>query len=186
MHTPIVFGIVAVGPNGVIGHNGQMPWYSRADFYHFRTITTPWPCIFGKNTFDGLPKKPLPNRLNIVCSSKYNNTYKDNVFYADSVESAIKYCKNFDKVFICGGGAVYKYTLENDLIDIMYLTKISSDALSKQIKQTPNDFAYFPINTDIFFDKTKWKVKKIIYPTGILPTEINDLKTEFFRCVRVR
>lgn len=186
MQRSVVFGIVAVGPNDVIGRNGQMPWYSRADFYHFRTMTTPWPCIFGKNTFDGLQKKPLPNRPNIVCSSKYNNTYQNNVFYANSVESAITHCANFDKVFICGGGAIYKYALIHDLIDVMYLTKISSDNLSKQIKQAPNDFACFPINTKVFFDKTKWQTQKITYPAGTLPTEINDVKTEFFKCVRVR
>lgn len=185
MNNLTINGIVAVGPNGVIGHNGKMPWYSKQDFYHFRKITTPWPCIFGKNTFLGMPRKPLPNRLNIVCSSKYKNEFKDGVFYANSLESAINYCGDFNQIFICGGGAVYKYALDNDLIDVMYLTKISSDELSRQIRATPKAFTYFPIDINMFF-KNGWHAEKIEYPLESLPVEINNVKSEFFRCVRVR
>ena len=76
----LVCGIVAIGPDNVIGRDGKMPWYSKRDFYHFRNTTVPWPCIFGRNTFDGLTKKPLPNRLNIVCSSVYKNELINRVF----------------------------------------------------------------------------------------------------------
>ena len=179
-----ICGIVAVGPFDIIGQNGVMPWYSRADFYHFRTLTTPYPCLFGKNTFEKLPMRPLPNRLNVVCSSGYNNEFKNNVFYAKSLDCGIDFCRDFNYIFICGGGQIYKYALEHDLIDIMYLTKIYDNELAQKIQLNPSGFVKFPMNTDLFFNSEKWVAKKMLYPENILPHE--NITTKFFKCIRAR
>ena len=181
-----ICGIVAVGPDDVIGQNGVMPWCSRQDLYHFRTLTTPYPCIFGKTTFQNLPIKPLPNRLNIVCSSGYDDELKKDIFYAKSLKSAIRYCHNFDYVFICGGAKIYEYALNNDLIDIMYLTKIYDDKLSENIARTPDKYTKFPVNTNVFFDSDKWVTKKMIYPENVLPPEYDNIRVKFFKNIRTR
>ena len=186
MKNPTICGIVAAGPYDVIGKNGIMPWYSRVDFFHFRSLTTPHPCIFGKNTFEKLPNGPLPNRLNVVCSSGYKNEMLNGVFYAKSLENAIKYCENFDYIFICGGGQIYKYAIDKDLIDIMYLTKIYDKDLAVRIVQNPNKYVKFPINTNEFFDSNKWINKRMLYNENILPKEKTGITTKFFKCVRVR
>ena len=182
----LVCGIVAVGPYDVIGQNGVMPWYSKQDFYHFKTLTTPYPCVFGRTTFENLPNRPLPNRLNIVCSSANKNKLQNGVFYADSVESAINYCKNYECIFICGGQKVYLYALQHDLIDVMYVTKIYDEKLALDIRLNPNLYVRFPINTNIFFDSLHWVAKTILYPESALPKEPGDIKNKFFKCVRVR
>lgn len=183
---PIICASVAVGPDNVIGHNGVMPWYSKQDFYHFKTITTPYPCIFGKTTFENMPKKPLPNRLNIVCSSTYRNELKDGVFYANSIESAIDFCKDYEYVFICGGASIYKYAFEKDLIDIVYLTEIINNGLEKDVCTNTGSYCRFPKRTSDFFDDKNWVGKRIKYQPNILPKEINDTRVKFFRCMRVR
>ena len=104
-----VCAIVAVGPDNVIGRNGVMPWHSSVDFYHFKKTTVPYPCVFGRKTFENLPIHPLPNRLNLVVSSQYKNEYIDGVFYTSSVERAISECATAQRVFICGGAGVYQY-----------------------------------------------------------------------------
>ena len=180
---PMICGIVAIGPDNVIGRDGKMPWYSKQDFYHFKNTTIPWPCVFGRTTFDGLPRKPLPNRLNIVCGSGYNNEYIDGCFYASSLENAIKECSNSEKIFICGGAALYKYAMGKNLIDIMYLTKIHSDDLLQQIKRTPKAFTRFPFDINIFFDDNQWISKQIFYDTDKLPTEYENITSNFFKCV---
>ena len=181
-----VCGIVAVGPDDVIGINGVMPWYSRRDFYHFKNLTVPYPCVFGKTTFENLPMRPLPNRLNIVCSSHYKNELHGGVFYADSIESAIKDCENFPYLFICGGGKIYEYAIQNDLIDIMYITKIYDDELAAAVKLNPDKYVRFPINTNLFFDSFKWVAKKMVYPENALPKECGNVVAKFFKCIRVR
>lgn len=185
-----ICGIVAVGPLDVIGQNGVMPWYSRRDLYHFRNLTTLYPCVFGKTTFENLPVRPLPNRLNIVCSSAYKNEFKDGVFYANSIESAIEFGRNFKYVFICGGRQIYKYALEQDLIDVFYITKIYdkefTEKLTHKISLNQSDFVQFPINTDNFFDSNKWVTQKMLYNENVLPQDNNGIITKFFKCVRAR
>ena len=182
---PVICGIVAIGPDDVIGKNGVMPWYSRRDFFHFRGLTTPYPCVFGKTTFENLPIRPLPNRLNIVCSSSYKNEFHNGVLYVNSVETAIEYCKH-DYVFICGGNKIYEYALRNDLIDIMYITKIYDEELSKNVKLNPNEYVRFPIQTNEFFDFGKWVAKRMLYPENSLPKECGNIITKFFKCIRAR
>ena len=181
-----VCAIVAVGPDNVIGQGGGMPWHSKQDFYHFKKMTIGNPCIFGKTTFFNLPKHPLPKRPNIICSSLYHDELVDNCYWASSLESALKYSYDFPRVFVCGGGALYKYALNQDLIDITYLTKIDSADLAKQIKQNPDKYTRFPFDITTFFSTSKWSVEQIIYPSGILPVENPGVVAHFFKCVRNR
>ena len=181
-----ICGIVAIGPNNVIGRDGVMPWHSVQDLHHFKMTTTPYPCIFGKKTYDGMSIKPLVGRLNLVCSSQYKNEYQNGVFYANSVESALEQCAGFDKVFICGGGVVYKYALDRDLIDVMYITKLYDYALSREIKARPRAYTRFPIDIYNCFRLPKWQIEKIEYPENVLPVEKGNIIAEFFKSIRMR
>ena len=182
----VVCGIVAVGPDDVIGQNGVMPWYSRRDLYHFKILTTPYPCVFGKTTFENLPVRPLPNRLNIVCSSAYKNKLCNGVLYVNSLENAIESCDMFPYVFICGGAKIYEYALQHDLIDVMYITKINDKLLAENVVQHPDRYVRFPVNTDVFFGSDKWVAKRMIYPENVLPQEYPNIVTKFYKCVRAR
>lgn len=184
---PTICAIAAVGPENVIGIGDRMPWHSQADFYHFRKTTMGYPCVFGRKTFQGLPKHPLPGRLNIVCSTRHNNTWgQDGVFLASGIESAIEQSRNFDQIFICGGAGIYDYALNHDLIDIFYLTRVYSPALAGQIKETPDKYTYFPKDLDTFFSPDRWQSKKIIYPADILPIEKSPIQTTFYKFTRTR
>ena len=61
--------IAAMAENRVIGKNNFMPWSLKEDMAHFRQLTNGWPCIMGRKTWESLPKKPLPGRLNVVVST---------------------------------------------------------------------------------------------------------------------
>jgi dihydrofolate reductase len=62
--------IAAMAENRVIGKDNVIPWSLKEDMAHFRLLTNGWPCIMGRKTWDSLPKKPLPGRLNIIISGK--------------------------------------------------------------------------------------------------------------------
>jgi dihydrofolate reductase len=57
--------IVAVADNGVIGHNGAMPWRLKSDLRRFKALTLGKPVVMGRNTFASIGR-PLPGRTNIV------------------------------------------------------------------------------------------------------------------------
>ena len=79
----IIHLIWAQDNNGGIGLNGQLPWHISEDLKNFKKITSNSTIIMGRKTWDSLPKKPLPNRENIVMSSS-------NIPNAISFNSAFK------------------------------------------------------------------------------------------------
>jgi len=66
--------IVAMAENRVIGRDNAMPWSIKGNLAHFKEMTMGWPCIMGRKTWESLPRRPLPGRLNIVISSSVPKT----------------------------------------------------------------------------------------------------------------
>jgi len=64
----LTLGPVARARNGVIGKDGGLPWRLSDDLKLFKALTLGKPVIMGRKTWDSLPIKPLPGRLNIVLS----------------------------------------------------------------------------------------------------------------------
>ena len=63
--------IIACDPNGGIGYENRLPWTNiQGDLPRFKRLTDGHPVIMGRNTWDSLPKKPLPNRINIVVTTR--------------------------------------------------------------------------------------------------------------------
>jgi dihydrofolate reductase len=57
--------VAAVAENGVIGHDGKLPWRLPSDLRHFRNVTFGHPVVMGRKTYQAIGK-PLPGRTNIV------------------------------------------------------------------------------------------------------------------------
>ena len=137
--------IVAVGNYIVnkgypIGRNGGIPWHNSLDMKWFKETTTGHPVIMGRKTFESIGK-PLPNRANIVIT-KNNDLWTDNdgIRVCDTVEKAIDFAKTIDdEIFIIGGESIYRYALENNLVD-----KILVDFLAEKVD---NATSFFP---DVF------------------------------------
>ena len=63
--------IVACDPLGGIGYNNKLPWSNiQGDLPRFKRLTEGHIIVMGRNTWESLPKKPLPNRINVVVTSK--------------------------------------------------------------------------------------------------------------------
>jgi len=64
----LTLGPVARAANGVIGRAGALPWRLKSDLALFRRLTLGKPLIMGRKTWESLPRRPLPGRVNIVLS----------------------------------------------------------------------------------------------------------------------
>jgi dihydrofolate reductase len=65
--------VVAVAENGTIGVDGDIPWHHPEDLAHFKETTVGHPVIMGRRTYESIVDRlggPLPDRLNIVLSSR--------------------------------------------------------------------------------------------------------------------
>ena len=144
--------IVAVGmlqdkKGWPIGKDGKMPWHCPEDLKWFKEVTMGYPVIMGRKTFESI-KKPLVGRLNIVISRTMNvdtdTCIYDNLIYADSVENAIKIAeKNSEKAFVIGGGSIYKYCIDNNLLDRIYI-----DELNEKISDADTFFPLFTMRAE--------------------------------------
>ena len=63
--------IIACDPKGGIGYQNKLPWSKiEGDLPRFKELTTGKIVLMGRNTYESLPKKPLPNRTNWVKTTR--------------------------------------------------------------------------------------------------------------------
>ncbi len=103
--------IVAVAKNNVIGKDNKIPWHISDDFKHFKELTLNHPIIMGKNTYLSLPKRPLPERENIILTFQDDPFNEQGITIKHSLKDALEYTENKD-VYIIGGASVYKQAIE--------------------------------------------------------------------------
>jgi dihydrofolate reductase len=97
--------IAAVGRNGVIGADNDMPWHLPEDFAFFKRTTMGHPMVMGRKTFDSIGRV-LPGRRTIVVTRQPGWSHPD-VETAHSLSEALSLAGPADEVFVCGGGQVY-------------------------------------------------------------------------------
>jgi dihydrofolate reductase len=78
---------VARARNGVIGRAGALPWRLGADLRRFRELTRGKPVIMGRKTWESLPRRPLPGRLNIVLTRQPEYEAEGAIVCADFAEA---------------------------------------------------------------------------------------------------
>lgn len=118
-----ISAILAVGKDNVVGLNGGLPWKSKADLQYFKTLTEKHHILMGYNTYKSIGR-PLPNRVNIVITSKSMQIHGVEMF--SSVEDGIEFAKRSgeEELFIIGGASIYKYCDEHKLLDRIYVNNM--------------------------------------------------------------
>ncbi len=116
--------IYASANNGVIGHNNQLPWHLPEDMARFKQLTTGWPVIMGRKTWDSLPSRfrPLPGRTNIVVT-RQPGWQASGASVASSVEDAISQCRQVEQAWVIGGAQIY--AAAEPLADRIEVTQIA-------------------------------------------------------------
>ncbi len=109
---PRIALIYARAANGVIGHEGRMPWHLPEDLAHFRALTQGHPVIMGRKTWDSLPArfKPLPGRRNIVLT-RQTSWQADGAEKAENLQQALGLCAGLEQVWVMGGAQIYAQAL---------------------------------------------------------------------------
>lgn len=112
--------IVAYAKNRVIGINNTLPWHLPEDLKRFKALTTGHHIIMGRKTYESLGRL-LPNRVTVIVTR--NKSYQvPGALVANSLQDAIKLCKNDDEVFIIGGAELYKEGLK--IAQQLYITEV--------------------------------------------------------------
>lgn len=136
--------VVAASQNNAIGKNNQLLWHLPNDLKFFKNTTWAGVVIMGRKTFESV-NKPLPGRLNIVVTGN-KNWQAEGVMTAADLQQAIELAgkENFKKIFIIGGGEIYKQSMP--MADIIYMTRVHT--------QIDGD-TFFPL-----IDTNEWQLKE--------------------------
>ncbi len=116
--------IVAVDENWAIGYKNELLVRIPADQKFFRQETTGKVVVLGRKTLETFPQgRPLPNRINIIVSTKKDYEVKDAIV-VHSIEELLEELKKYDTndVYIIGGDSIYKQMLP--YCDTAHVTKI--------------------------------------------------------------
>ena len=116
--------IAAIGRNLELGLRGDLVWHIPADLKNFKRLTTGHPVIMGRKTWESLPKRPLPGRLNIVLSRSLPAV--EGGVVASSFGEALKACQGSESAFVIGGADIYTSMLP--LASRLYITNVDAEA----------------------------------------------------------
>ena len=160
--------IVAVDENWGIGFNGELLEKIPEDMKQFRLLTHKRTILMGRKTWDSLPKKPLPDRLNLVIT-RGERKFDNMTVFINMEEAKVRakeVAKNHnDEWFVIGGGQIYKELLP--FCNRVYVTKI--------FKSHNNVDTYFPT-----LEQKEWE---ITHQSEILT--FNDLQYQFLTYDRI-
>ncbi len=120
----MLYHVVAMAENRVIGKDNRLPWHFSSDLKHFKQLTMGQTIIMGRKTFQSIGAKPLPGRENFVLSREVKIKTVPNLRFFDSLEDTLKNVLTH-KTFIIGGASIFKETMS--LVDGIYLTQIHKD-----------------------------------------------------------
>ncbi|WP_379126933.1 dihydrofolate reductase [Paenibacillus sp. sgz500958] len=102
--------IWAMGSNGVIGKDNDMPWHLPRDFAFFKAETLGKTMLMGRRTWDSLGGKPLKGRRSLVMT-------RDTRFAAEgakvvhTVDQALEEAVSGDELMVIGGAEIYRMML---------------------------------------------------------------------------
>jgi dihydrofolate reductase len=132
----MIKGIACVAADWAIGKvnketgKGELLFNIPADMNFFRETTKHNVVVMGYSTYLSLPKRPLPNRVNVVLWDKAPLPVetKDGAIFFNNFEALLSFVKILSKeydVFICGGASVYKLFLP--YYDEVLVTKVDAE-----------------------------------------------------------
>ena len=124
--------VVATAKNGCIGINNGMPWHIPEDFAFFKAYTSGKPVVMGRKTWESLPKKPLPNRRNIVITRQADYVAEGAKVVGD-LQAAFALCADAPEVIVMGGAQIYAEALP-----------LATDLRITEVGLTVDGDAYFP------------------------------------------
>ena len=121
----MISAIVAVDNNWGIGYNGDLLEYIPEDLKYFKALTTGHVVVMGRKTWDSLPKKPLPNRINYVITKEAKSSNEEVAYFDMNCIKMMMQKQSDYEYFIIGGGLIYNQLLP--FCDRVYVTKIYKD-----------------------------------------------------------
>jgi len=119
---PKLILVAAIDDDFGIGRDGDLAWRIPADLKNFKQITDGGWLLMGRATWQSIGRA-LPGRQTIVMTNSLKDLPSD-VFVAGDLQESLSIAvgQGADQIFVCGGEAIYRSTIEN--ADEMIVTRV--------------------------------------------------------------
>jgi dihydrofolate reductase len=135
----------------VIGKDGGLPWRLRSDLQRFKAVTMGKPCIMGRRTWESLPLKPLPGRLNLVLS-KDESFLAKGALVCTTLDEAVDIAREtamddgVDEICVIGGTALFEMALPR--AKRLYLTEVETKPEGDAVFPPFDEGAWVEVSTE--------------------------------------
>ncbi|XP_040863313.1 bifunctional dihydrofolate reductase-thymidylate synthase isoform X1 [Glycine max] len=144
LHPQRTYQVVVVATRDMgISKDAKLPWTLPTELKFFEEITTTTSdpgkknaVVMGRKTWESIPpeNRPLPGRLNVVLtrSGSFDIATAENVLICGSMASAMEllasspYCLSIEKVFLTGGGEIFREALNAPGCEAAHITEIEA------------------------------------------------------------
>ncbi|MRN54539.1 dihydrofolate reductase [Paenibacillus monticola] len=116
--------IWAMGSNGVIGKDNDMPWHLPRDFAFFKAETLGKRMLMGRKTWDSLGGKPLKGRTSLVMT-RDTSFAPEGAEVIHTLQEALSEGQKADELMVIGGAEIYRMMLP--YADKLIVTQIEQD-----------------------------------------------------------
>ena len=137
--------------NRGIGKDNDLMWHLPAEMRFFTATTKEQIVVMGRKNYDSIPEKyrPLPNRENVVLSRNADFNAGDCKVFTSLNECVDHFSSETErKLFVIGGGQIYREALENNNLNEMFITYI--------------DHAFEPDTFFPEFDESAWNKEQVL------------------------
>lgn len=155
MPLPHLALVVARARNGVIGRDGDLPWRLRSDLQRFKAITVGKPCIMGRKTWESLPLKPLPGRLNLVLTRDESYAAEGRsrgALVCTTLDEAIEIAREqaedegVDEICVIGGTALFEAALPR--ARRLYITEVEAEPEGDALFPSFDETAFVELSSE--------------------------------------
>ena len=129
-----ITAVVASTPEGVIGHEHDMPWRLSTDLRRFKKLTMGGTLVMGRTTFESIGRA-LPGRQTIVLTRQPDWSFPG-VNTATGNEDAIEKATGRE-IFVVGGGQIYSQWW--DRCDEIWWTRVWANLTGDTRIELPHD-----------------------------------------------
>ncbi|MDO4244064.1 MAG: dihydrofolate reductase [Actinomyces sp.] len=164
-----VGAIWAVDRAGLLGADGAMEWRVPADFRHFKAATLGGSLVMGRTTWVSLGGA-LPGRDSVVLT-RSASWRAEGATVAHELDEGLDLARrrlealgpdpredayrDLPRVWVIGGGNVYRQALEADVVDLLVVSTLDLDAAGAALRRgvEPEDLVMAPP-----IDPGRWRV----------------------------
>jgi len=159
----VITMIACVDSNMGIGKDNKLLIHLPKDLAHFKETTEGHAVVFGKNTWDSLPFKPLPNRRNVILTGDEKFSIPQ-VYTYNHIKDILWLGRHYNRdVFICGGESIYKQMMP--YADELIITHMDADFEADTFFPTIDENIWIPyycegVEDKVSFEIIKYKLKQ--------------------------